>query len=38
VHLEWSFADGGSINIDDLSPRRVEVLYTAPVWNDEGNY
>jgi len=38
VHLEWSFADGGSINIDELSPRRVEVLYTAPVWNDEGNY
>jgi hypothetical protein len=38
VHLRWSFAHGGGISLDERSPRRVEVLYTAPVWDDAGNY
>lgn len=38
VHLRWSFQGGGSISIDERSPRRVEVLYTAPVWDEASNY
>jgi hypothetical protein len=38
VHMTWSFERGGFIRIDELPSRRVEVFYTAPLWDESNNY